>query len=132
MRRRPSRGLDNGFFIQPTVFADVDNKMTIAQEEIFGPVLPSFLYDTEEDAIAIANDSVYGLAGSVWATDVPKGIKISQQICTDIRNQLVRLRSWPTLRRLQELRNRPRERARGCRTLHPAKRVLLPMGYTAA
>lgn len=75
-------GLDNGFFIQPTVFADVDNKMTIAQEEIFGPVLAIIPYDTEEDAIAIANDSVYGLAGSVWTTDVPKGIKISQQIRT--------------------------------------------------
>ncbi|MCY0610594.1 aldehyde dehydrogenase family protein, partial [Klebsiella pneumoniae] len=75
-------GLDNGFFIQPTVFADVDNKMTIAQEEIFGPVLAIIPYDTEEGAIAIANDSVYGLAGSVWTTDVPTGIKISQQIRT--------------------------------------------------
>lgn len=56
--------------------------MTIAQEEIFGPVLAIIPYDTEEDAIAIANDSVYGLAGSVWTTDVPKGIKISQQIRT--------------------------------------------------
>ncbi|KAA8961777.1 aldehyde dehydrogenase [Mycobacterium sp.] len=75
-------GLDNGFFVQPTVFADVDNKMTIAQEEIFGPVLSIIAYDTEEDAIKIANDSVYGLAGSVWTTNVPKGIEISEKIRT--------------------------------------------------
>ncbi|GJN99976.1 aldehyde dehydrogenase [Mycobacterium marinum] len=75
-------GLDNGFFVQPTVFADVDNKMTIAQEEIFGPVLVVIPYDTEEDAIKIANDSVYGLAGSVWTSNVPKGIEISEKIRT--------------------------------------------------
>jgi aldehyde dehydrogenase (NAD+) len=75
-------GLDNGFFVQPTVFADVDNKMTIAQEEIFGPVLSIIPYDTEEDAIKIANDSVYGLAGSVWTTNVPRGIEISEKIRT--------------------------------------------------
>jgi aldehyde dehydrogenase (NAD+) len=75
-------GLDNGFFVQPTVFADVNNTMTIAQEEIFGPVLSIIPYDTEEDAIAIANDSVYGLAGSVWTTNVPRGIEISEQIRT--------------------------------------------------
>jgi aldehyde dehydrogenase (NAD+) len=75
-------GLDNGFFVQPTVFADVDNKMTIAQEEIFGPVLSIIPYDTEDDAVAIANDSVYGLAGSVWTANVPRGIEISEQIRT--------------------------------------------------
>lgn len=75
-------GLDSGYFVQPTVFADVDNKMTIAQEEIFGPVLCIIGYDTVDDAIAIANDSAYGLAGSVWTADVPRGIEISQQIRT--------------------------------------------------
>ncbi|ORA82426.1 aldehyde dehydrogenase [Mycobacterium malmoense] len=75
-------GLDDGFFVQPTVFADVDNKMTIAQEEIFGPVLSIIGYDTEEDAIKIANDSEYGLAGSVWTTNVPRGIEISEKIRT--------------------------------------------------
>jgi aldehyde dehydrogenase (NAD+) len=75
-------GLDSGYFVQPTVFADVDNKMTIAQEEIFGPVLSIIPYGTEEDAIRIANDSVYGLAGSVWTTDVPKGIEIASKIRT--------------------------------------------------
>lgn len=75
-------GLDGGFFVQPTVFADVDNSMTIAQEEIFGPVLSIIAYDSEDDAIAIANDSVYGLAGSVWTSDVPHGIKIAEKIRT--------------------------------------------------
>lgn len=75
-------GLDGGFFVQPTVFADVDNSMTIAQEEIFGPVLCVIPYDTEDDAIAIANDSVYGLAGSVWTSDVPHGIEIAKKIRT--------------------------------------------------
>ncbi|MCV7383197.1 aldehyde dehydrogenase [Mycolicibacter longobardus] len=75
-------GLDSGFFVQPTVFADVDNSMTIAQEEIFGPVLSIIAYDTEDDAVAIANDSVYGLAGSVWTSDVPHGIEIASKIRT--------------------------------------------------
>ncbi|MGB5795481.1 MAG: aldehyde dehydrogenase [Mycolicibacter algericus] len=78
---RPA-GLDAGFFVEPTVFADVDNSMTIAQEEIFGPVLSIIGYDTEEEAIAIANDSVYGLAGSVWTTDVPHGIEVASKIRT--------------------------------------------------
>ncbi|KAA1432499.1 aldehyde dehydrogenase [Mycolicibacter arupensis] len=75
-------GLDSGFFVEPTVFADVDNSMTIAQEEIFGPVLSIIAYDTVDDAIAIANDSVYGLAGSVWTADVPRGIEIASKIRT--------------------------------------------------
>src|SRR5690625_4457726 len=75
-------GLDGGYFVEPTVFADVDNSMTIAQEEIFGPVLSVIPYDTEDDAIAIANESVYGLAGSVWTSDVPRGIEISSKIRT--------------------------------------------------
>lgn len=75
-------GLDSGWFIQPTVFADVDNSMTIAQEEIFGPVLAVIPYDTEDDAIHIANDSVYGLAGSVWTTNNDKAIEIAKRIRT--------------------------------------------------
>jgi aldehyde dehydrogenase (NAD+) len=75
-------GLDKGWFVQPTVFADVDNKMTIAQEEIFGPVLCVIPYEDEEDAVRIANDSVYGLAGSVWTTDNKKALEIASRIRT--------------------------------------------------
>nr|WP_090341187.1 aldehyde dehydrogenase [Mycolicibacterium malmesburyense]CRL70970.1 NAD-dependent aldehyde dehydrogenase [Mycolicibacterium malmesburyense] len=75
-------GLDSGWFVQPTVFADVDNSMTIAQEEIFGPVLAVIPYETEEDAIRIANDSVYGLAGSVWTTDNKKALEVASKIRT--------------------------------------------------
>ncbi|MFX5634291.1 aldehyde dehydrogenase family protein, partial [Acinetobacter baumannii] len=55
----PPAGLDKGFFVQPTVLGNVDPKATVAQEEIFGPVLSIICYDTEEDAVRIANDSVY-------------------------------------------------------------------------
>jgi aldehyde dehydrogenase (NAD+) len=75
-------GLDSGWFVQPTVFADVDNSMTIAQEEIFGPVLAIIPYDSEEDAIRIANDSVYGLAGSVFTTNYPRAMEIASKIRT--------------------------------------------------
>ncbi|MFT4124825.1 MAG: aldehyde dehydrogenase [Gordonia sp. (in: high G+C Gram-positive bacteria)] len=75
-------GLDAGFFLTPTIFTGVTNDMTIAREEIFGPVLSVITYDDVEEAIAIANDSDYGLAGSVWTSDVPRGIEISTKIRT--------------------------------------------------
>ena len=78
---RPA-GLDKGWYVEPTLFADVDNSMTIAQEEIFGPVITLIPFDTEDDAIAIANDSDYGLSGSVWTDDVEKGIDIARQVRT--------------------------------------------------
>jgi acyl-CoA reductase-like NAD-dependent aldehyde dehydrogenase len=73
-------GLDKGFFVKPTVFSDVRNDMTIAQEEIFGPVLSIIPYDSEEDAIKIANDTIYGLAAAVWAGDQEKAKKIAGRI----------------------------------------------------
>ncbi len=65
----PPEGLERGYFVRPTVFSEVDNSMTIAQEEIFGPVLSILPYEDEEDAVRIANDSIYGLAGGVWSGD---------------------------------------------------------------
>jgi aldehyde dehydrogenase (NAD+) len=80
---RPS-DLDKGWFIEPTVFADVDNSMKIAQEEIFGPVLSVIPYDGEEQAIAIANDSEYGLCGSVWTSDVEHGAQVAARVRTGV------------------------------------------------
>jgi acyl-CoA reductase-like NAD-dependent aldehyde dehydrogenase len=68
--------------VEPTVFADVDNRMRIAQEEIFGPVVAVIPYDTEAEAIRIANDSDYGLSGSVWTADVAHGIEVGKQVRT--------------------------------------------------
>ena len=78
---RPA-GLDKGWYVEPTLFADVDNSMTIAQEEIFGPVLSLIPYDSEDDAVGIANDSNYGLSGTVWTGDVDKGIDIARRVRT--------------------------------------------------
>ncbi len=68
--------------MKPTVFADVRNDMTIAQEEIFGPVLSVIPYDDVDDAVAIANDSVYGLSGGVWAADKDEAIAVARRIRT--------------------------------------------------
>lgn len=78
---RPA-GMDKGWYVEPTVFAGVDNKMRIAQEEIFGPVVAVIPYEDEADAIAIANDSDYGLAGTVWTADVDHGVDIARQVRT--------------------------------------------------
>ena len=78
---RPA-GLDKGWYVEPTIFADVDNSMTIAREEIFGPVLSVIPYDSEDEAIKIANDSDYGLAGSVYTTDIEHGLAVAKQIRT--------------------------------------------------
>jgi aldehyde dehydrogenase (NAD+) len=82
---RPS-GLDRGWFVEPTVFADATNDMTIAQEEIFGPVLTVIPYDDTEDAVRIANDSDYGLSGSVWGADHEAAAAIARRIRTGTVN----------------------------------------------
>jgi acyl-CoA reductase-like NAD-dependent aldehyde dehydrogenase len=71
-----------GWFVEPTVFADVDNSSTIAQEEIFGPVVTVTPYDGDDDAVRLANDSEYGLAGTVWTTDAERGLAVARRIET--------------------------------------------------
>jgi len=78
---RPS-GLDRGFFVEPTVFGDVDNSMRIAREEIFGPVLTVLPYDDEADAVRIANDSEFGLGGIVFTSDAERGKAVARRIQT--------------------------------------------------
>lgn len=73
-------GLEKGYFIKPTIFADLDNSYRIAREEIFGPVLVVIPFRTEEEAIAIANDTNYGLAGSVWSQDISKAFRVADKI----------------------------------------------------
>ena len=72
--------LRNGFFVQPTIFTGVKNSMTIAQEEIFGPVLSVLSYRTVEEAVAQANDSMYGLGGGVWSRDAERATQIARQL----------------------------------------------------
>jgi acyl-CoA reductase-like NAD-dependent aldehyde dehydrogenase len=73
-------GLDEGYYVRPTVFSDVTSDMTIAQEEIFGPVLAIMPYEDEEEAVRIANDTIYGLAGGVWSADEERAKRVAARI----------------------------------------------------
>ncbi|NMO02875.1 aldehyde dehydrogenase [Gordonia sp. TBRC 11910] len=75
-------GLDDGWFVQPTVFAGIDNNATIAREEIFGPVLSVISYDSDADAVAIANDSDFGLGGTVWSSDADRARSVASRVRT--------------------------------------------------
>lgn len=85
-------GLDRGYFVRPTIFADVHNDMTIAREEIFGPVLVMIPYEDEEEAIRIANDTVYGLAGYVYSGDLGH----ARRVAARLRAGMVHLNGAPT------------------------------------
>ncbi len=82
---RPA-GIDRGWYVEPTVFADATNDMTIAQEEIFGPVLTVIPYDGVDDAVRIANDSPYGLSGSVWGADAEAAAAVGRRVRTGTMN----------------------------------------------
>ncbi len=73
---------DTGYYIEPTVFVDADNKMRISQEEIFGPVVTVIKFSTDEEAIEIANDSIYGLGGGVWSKDDERALHIAEKLRT--------------------------------------------------
>ena len=79
--KRPAE-FSRGHYVEPTIFADVQPRMTIAQEEIFGPVLAVLPYDSEDEAIAIANDTIYGLAGGVWSADKDRALRVARRMRT--------------------------------------------------
>lgn len=78
----PPEGMEKGYFVRPTVFANVRNDMTIAREEIFGPVLSIIPYEDEDDAVRIANDTIYGLAGGVWSANVERAKRVARRLRT--------------------------------------------------
>lgn len=78
--RPGDKKFEKGFFVEPTIFDNVDNKSEIAQKEIFGPVLCVIPFKSEDEAIAIANDSPYGLAGAVWSTNVTRALRVIKQL----------------------------------------------------
>jgi aldehyde dehydrogenase (NAD+) len=78
---RPA-GLDTGFYFEPTILTEVTPDATIAQEEVFGPVLSVLRYGDDDDAVTIANNSQYGLSGAVWGTDVDRAVAVARRVCT--------------------------------------------------
>jgi hypothetical protein len=113
-------GIDCGWYVQPTLSTDANNSMRIAREEIFGPVLTAIPYRDEEDAIAIANDSDYGLAGSVFTADADRGLAIAGPGAHRALRRQPGLHYGPVrpLWRGQSQRIRPGTRNRGHRRLH--------------
>lgn len=104
---RPA-GLDKGFYFEPTILVDVAPDSTIAQEEVFGPVLSVLRYRGDDEAVKIANNSRYGLSGAVWGTDVDRALAVARRVRT---GQIAVNGSGPggAPRRIQAERNRPRK-----------------------
>ena len=81
-----AKDLDKGFFVEPTMFVDVDNSMTIAQEEIFGPVLVVTPFEDDADAVRIANESIYGLGGAIFSASLERSLAVARRVRTGTLN----------------------------------------------
>ena len=108
-------GFNKGFYVRPTVFADVNNSMTIAQEEIFGPVLSIILFDTEEEAIALANDTVYGLTNYIQTQDQDKAKRVARSLRSGMVEMNGHTRGGSPLWRDETIREWTRRRKMGDR-----------------
>ncbi len=122
-----------GWFYPPTVLIDVPADALILREEIFGPVAPIVVFDTEEQAIALANDTEYGLVAYLYTTDLARGLRVSEALESGMigLNRGPRLRPRRTLRRRQAIRPRPRRRPRRTPGI-PRKQIHRPVLVTVA
>ena len=115
-------GLDKGWYVRPTIFAGVDNGMRIAQEEIFGPVLSVIPYDDVADAVRIANDSEYGLAGTVWTSDAEAGLEVARGVRAGTYGVNTYTMDFAApFGGYKVVRHRPRVRPRGSGPVHRAE-----------
>jgi aldehyde dehydrogenase (NAD+) len=79
-RRATSDGCGEGWFVEPTIFADVTNDMRIAREEVFGPILSVIRFDSDDEAVALANDTPFGLAAGLWTTDLARALALPKRL----------------------------------------------------